>query len=114
VVGHVASSGRERKTVAKILFEVGEALVAHEILFRGEGNEIGTLALATKKMRVLGVRELSKAGEIVFAIKLEQGLEGREASEVEGLCGLKLLDLGGLTLKNNLVLLVARAKGRQA
>ena len=54
--------------------------------------------------------EVDKAGEVVFAVKLKQGLESGKASNVEGLSRLEAVNLGSLTLKDNLVLFVARAK----
>jgi hypothetical protein len=95
--------------VDKLFLKVCETLVAYEILFRGEGNEIGTLALAAEEMGVVGRGELNKASKIVLAVKLEQRLKGWQSSEAEG-CGLNEFDLGGLPFKDYLVFLVAGAE----
>jgi hypothetical protein len=95
--------------VNKLLLKVCEALVAQEVLLRGESTKVSALALVTEKVGVVS-REVDKAGEVVFAVKLEQGLKGGETSDVEGLGRLEAVDLGSLTLEDNLVLLVARAE----
>lgn len=109
-VGELAGGGGHGQTLHKLLFEVGKALVAYEILFRGERNKFSSLALAAEELGVLGGGELDKTGEVVLAVELEERLESGETREVEGLCRLKCLDLGSLTLKNNLVLLVTGAE----
>jgi hypothetical protein len=109
--GHVKVTGSrgKRQAVDKVFLKVCEALVAQEILFRRKGTEISALALAAAEVRVVG-GEVDKAGEVVFAVKLKQGLESRQSSEVEGLSRLEAIDLGSLTLENDLVLLVAGAE----
>lgn len=94
----------------KLFLEVSEAGVAYEILLRGERNKIGALALATQVLRVVGGWELYKASKLVLAVKLEKRLKSRKARDVKGVSRLDDLNLGGLALENNLVLLVARAK----
>lgn len=94
----------------EFLFEIREALVAYEILLRGEGNKIGALSLAANEVCVLGSGKMDKAGKVVLAVELKQRLEGGKAGEVEGLGRLEVLDLGSLTFENDLVLLVAGAK----
>lgn len=99
--------------MTKVLFEVGEARVAYEILFRGEGTEVGALALVANDVSVVRGRELNKACEVVLAVELEQGLECWQSVKLKG-GGLGELDLGRLSLEDNLVLLVAGAKGERS
>jgi hypothetical protein len=111
--GHVVklAGGRgERQAVDKLLLKVGEALVAQEVVLRREGTEVSALALVTEELSVVG-GEVDEAVEVVLAVKLKQGLKGGETVEVESLDRFEVVDLGGLTLENNLVLLVTRAEG---
>jgi hypothetical protein len=98
--------------VNKVFLKVGKAGVAQEVLLRCEGTEVGALALAAKELSVLACGEVDKAVEVVFAVELEEGLKGGQTGEVELLRRLEVLDLGGLTLEDNLVLLVAGAKSK--
>jgi len=98
--------------VHKILLKVREALVAYEILLRGECNKVSSLALASKELCVVGSGELNKTGEVVLAVELKKGLKGRKASEVEG-SWLDDVNLGSLTLEHNLVLLVTGAQSKR-
>jgi hypothetical protein len=98
--------------VNKVLLKVGEAGVAQKVLFGGESTEIDTLTLAVKELSVLGCGEVDKAVEFVFAVKLEERLKGGQTGEVKLLHRLEVLDLVGLTLKDNFVLLVAGAKSK--
>jgi hypothetical protein len=59
---------------------------------------------------VVDAGEVDKTGEVVFAVKLEQGLESGQTSELNRLGGLEMLDLKSLTLENDLVLVVAGAE----
>jgi hypothetical protein len=93
--------------VYKVLLKVGETCVAQEVFLRREGTEVGALALITSEVSVLACGEVDESVEVVFAVELEQRLKGGQTGEVELLCRLEVLDVGGLTLKNNLVLLVA-------
>jgi hypothetical protein len=108
---HVKVAGGRGKgqAVDKLLLKVGEALVAQEVLFRRKGTEVSALALAAAKVGVVS-GEVDQAGEVVLAVKLKQGLESRQSGEVEGLSRLEAVNLGSLTLKNDLVLLVAGAE----
>jgi hypothetical protein len=85
--------------VDELLLEVGEALVAYEIFFRGESHELSALTLVTNKVSVLGRRKLHEACEVVFAVELKQGLKGWQAGEV-GKSGLDEVDLGRLALEH--------------
>jgi hypothetical protein len=94
--------------VAKLLLKVREAGVAYEIVLRGEGDQFNTLTLVAEELRVVA-RKLNKTGKIVFAIKFEQRLKGRESRETEGV-RLDDFDLGRLPLEYYLVFLVAGAQ----
>lgn len=98
----------------KLFFKVGEALVAYKVLLTGKGNKVGALALVAEELSVLSSRELNKAGEVVFAVKLEEWLEGWQTVEVECLSRLKVLGFSGLSFEDNLVLLVTWAECGQS
>jgi len=110
VVRNVTLSRGQRQAVAKLLFEVGEALVAYEILLRGERDKVSALALTTEELCVLGTRERNKTGKVVLAVKLEERLESWQTVEVKGLGGVGEVDLGCLALEDYLVLLVTWAE----
>ena len=97
--------------MAKVLLEIREAGVADEILFRGEGDEVGPLALVAQKLCVVGRGELDEARKVVLLVELEERLEGDLAGEGKRVSG---LGLGGLSLEHKLVFLVAGAEGGQA
>lgn len=105
----LASGGGERQAVDKLLLEVGEALVAQEVVFRREGAKVSALALVTEELGVV-VGEVNKAVEVVFAVELKEGLKGGKAVEAEGLHRLNIVNLGSFTLENNLMLLVTGAE----
>ena len=96
--------------MAQVLLEIREASVADEILFRGEGDEVGPLALVAQKLCVVGRGELNEAGKVVLLVEFEERLKGDLAGECERVSG---LGLGGLSLEYKLVLLVAGAEGGQ-
>jgi len=110
--GHVVELTRGRsegQAVHKLLLKVCEALVAQKVVLGRECTEIGALALVANVLCGFGGK-VDQASEVVFAVKLEQGLEGRQTSKGKSLSRLKALDLGSLTLENDLVLLVAGAE----
>ena len=111
----LGGGGGEWQAVDQLFLEIGEAFVTYKLLFRGKADEVGSLSLVAKKLRVVGGRELNKTGKVVFRVKVEKGLESGKASEVESRGRLDVLGLGGsLTLKYELLLLGAWAQGWQA
>jgi hypothetical protein len=113
-VAEVACSRGKGQAVNELLFEICETLVAQEVLVRWEGSEIEARALVAEELGVVGAGEVDKTGEVVFAIKLEQGLESGQTSELNRLGGLEMLDLASLTLENDLVLVVTGAESKKS
>jgi len=69
--------------VDKLLFKVGEALVADKVVLRGEGDEVSALALAAEELGVLGGGERNKTREVVLAVELEKRLESGETVKLK-------------------------------